>query len=117
MSTRVPILRQGNVLIASIQEELSDGDILDLQFRILEKVIRYRASGVILDVSALEVLDSFGSRSLSDMAQAVRLRGSRLVIVGIQPDVAYSMVLLGVTLPNVDTALNLDRGLALLEAG
>jgi len=116
MGSRVPILRQGAILIASIQEELSDSDILDLQIRILDEVIRHRAKGVIVDVSALDVLDSFGSRSLSDIAQAVRLRGSTLVIVGIQPDVAYSMVLLGVTLPEVSTALDLDQGLALLGA-
>lgn len=114
MAVRVPILRQGRTLIASVQEDLSDGDILALQTRILDDVIRFRATGVIVDVSSLDVLDSFGTRTLSDIAAAVQLRGARLILVGIQPEVALSMVLLGLTLPGVATALDLESGLAAL---
>lgn len=114
MTTRIPILRQGSTLIASIQEDLSDSDILLLQNRILDDVIKSGARGVVVDVSAVEVLDSFGTRTLSEIAAAVRLRGARMAIVGIQPEVALSMVLLGLTLQDVPTALDLDRGIALL---
>ncbi|WP_138466821.1 STAS domain-containing protein [Poseidonocella sp. HB161398] len=114
MAVRVPILRQGRTLIASFQDDLSDSDILSLQGRVLEDVIRHRATGVIFDVSALDVLDSFGTRTLSDIAAAVQLRGARMAIVGIQPEVAFSMVLLGLTLSDVPTALDLETGLALL---
>ncbi|NIZ15532.1 STAS domain-containing protein [Phaeobacter sp. HF9A] len=117
MAVKVPILKQGKVLIASIQEDLSDSDILDLQHRILEDVIRCRAEAVIIDVSAIGILDSFGTKTLSEIAYSVRLRGAKLVIVGIQPDVALSMVLLGLTLPDIPTALDLDRGLALINGG
>lgn len=114
MAVRVPILRQGEILISSIQEELSDSDILALQSRILEMVVRFNARGVIVDVGALDVLDSFGTRMLCDIASSVRLRGARMCIVGIQPEVAFSMVLLGVTLKDVPTARDLDHGLAIL---
>lgn len=115
MAVRVPILQQSNRLIASIQEDLSDKEILDLQSRILDMVVRNEASGVIIDVSAVDVLDSFSSRTLSEIASAVQLRGARLVIVGIQPEVAMALILLGLTLSEVETALDLDRGIALLD--
>ena len=115
MAIRVPILRQGRLLIASIQDELSDGDIIELQSRILDAVVGEESTGVIIDVGALEVLDSFQTRMLSEIASAVQLRGARMAIVGIQPEVALSMVLLGLTLSNVPTALNLDDGIALLD--
>lgn len=114
MAIRVPILRQGNVLIASIQDALSDSDLLDLQRRLLGEVIARNATGVIIDVSALDVLDSFGTRILSDIASSIQLRGARTVIVGVQPEVALSMVLLGLNMNNVATALDLDAGLAVL---
>lgn len=114
MAIQVPILRQGAVLTASIQEALSDRDILALQGRILSELIRLRARGVVIDVGALDVIDSFGARTLCEIAAAVQLRGARVVIVGIQPEVALSMVLLGLTLQQVPTALNLDAGLAVV---
>lgn len=116
MTRRVPILKQGDLLIASIQGELSDSDIVDLQSRLLSEVIKVRARSVIVDVSALDVLDSFGTRMLSEIAASVQLRGARAVIVGIQPEVALSMVLLGLNLNNVTTALDLDQGRLLLGA-
>lgn len=114
MASRIPILQQGSILIASIQEELSDSDILEFQRKILERVVASRASGVILDVSSLDVIDSFGARTLGDIAKAIELRGARMVIVGIQPEVALSMVLLGLSLRDVTTSLDLDSGLAVL---
>ena len=116
MARRVPILRQKGLLIASIQEELSDGDILALQARILDEVIAVRAQAVIIDVSALDVLDSFGTRTLTEIAASVQLRGARTVIVGIQPEVALAMVLLGLDLRDVETAFDLDRALDVLKA-
>ncbi|WOI32806.1 STAS domain-containing protein [Tritonibacter scottomollicae] len=115
MTVTVPILRQGSALIASIQEDLCDSDILNLQSRILEDVIRYRANAVIVDVSAIGILDSFGTKTLIEIAHSVKLRGAKMIIVGIQPDVAISMVLLGLTLKNIPTALDLDHGLALIR--
>ena len=114
---RVPILRQGDLLIASVQEDLADGEILDLQDRLLTEVVRTRAQGIIIDVTTVEVLDSFGTRMLSEIAQAVQLRGATLVIVGIQPEVALAMVLLGITMANVKTALDLEDAATLLARG
>jgi rsbT antagonist protein RsbS len=115
MRVRAPILRQGKTLIVSIQDALSDSDLLTLQSLLLERVYAASARGVVIDVSALDVLDSFGTRTLSNIATAVQLRGATTVIVGVQPEVALSMVLLGLSLPSVATALDLDAGLALLE--
>lgn len=116
MGLRVPILSHGDLLIASVQEELSDGEILDLQHRILEEVQTRKAAYVVVDVGLLDVLDSFGTRTLSEIAAAVRLRGARMAIVGIQPEVAMSMVLLGLSLETVPTALDLDEGARMLRA-
>ena len=79
----VPILKQGPYLIASIQSALSDADLMQLRDALVEKVGRFRARGVIVDVTALDVLDSFATRTLSDSAHMIRLRGARTVIVGI----------------------------------
>ena len=111
----VPILRQGDVLIASIQAALTDQDLLQVRDELSEKVGRFRARGVIVDVSALDVLDSFAIRTVRGIAYAARLRGARTVVVWIQPDVAFAMVQLGLTLEGVATALDLDEGLALLR--
>lgn len=115
MPLRVPILPQGDMLIASVQEELSDGEILDLQWRLLDEVERRAARRVIIDVSMMDVLDSFGTRTLSQIAAAIKLRGAQVAIVGIQPEVALSMVLLGLSFPKVPTALDLTQGIALLD--
>jgi rsbT antagonist protein RsbS len=114
MRVRAPILRQGRTLIVSVQDALSDSDLLSLQSLLLDHVFATNATGVVIDVSALDVLDSFGTRTLSNIATAVQLRGAQTVIVGVQPEVALSMVLLGLSLPSVATALDLDAGLALL---
>ena len=111
----VPILKQGLYLIASIQAALSDVDLLHLRDALAEKVGKYRARGVIVDVTVLDVMDSFASRTLRDLAHMTRLRGAETVIVGIQPEVAFAMVQLGLTLEGVDTALDLEEGLAFLD--
>jgi rsbT antagonist protein RsbS len=111
----VPILKQGLYLIASIQAALSDIDLLHLRDALAEKVGKFRARGVIVDVTVLDVMDSFASRTLRDLAHMTRLRGAETVIVGIQPEVAFAMVQLGLTLEGVDTALDLEEGLAFLD--
>jgi rsbT antagonist protein RsbS len=111
----VPILKQGLYLIASIQAALSDVDLVHLRDALAEKVGKFRARGVIVDVTVLDVMDSFASRTLRDLAHMTRLRGAETVIVGIQPEVAFAMVQLGLTLEGVDTALDLEEGLAFLH--
>ena len=110
----VPILKQGAYLIASVQSALTDADLLELRNALVEMVGRYRSRGVIVDVTAMDVMDSFASRTLKEIAQMIRLRGAETVIVGIQPEVAFAMVQLGITLESVATALDLEEGLAYL---
>jgi rsbT antagonist protein RsbS len=112
----VPILKQGDYLIASIQSALTDADLSQLREALVERVGRFRARGVIVDVTALDVMDSFVSRSLRAIAVMTRLRGAETVIVGIQPEVAFAMVQLGMSFEDVRTALDLEEGLALLQA-
>lgn len=111
----VPILKQGDYLIASIQSALTDTDLLRLRDDVAEQVGRFRSRGVIVDVTVLDVMDSFAVRTLSSLAQMIMLRGAETVIVGIQPDVAFAMVQLGLTLSGVATALDLEEGLAYLN--
>ncbi len=111
----VPILKQGDYLIASIQSELSDADLLKLRDDLVRRVSEFRSHGVIVDVTVLDVMDSFATRTLRSMAHMIMLRGAETVIVGIQPEVAFSMVQLGLKLEGVNTALDLEEGLALLN--
>jgi rsbT antagonist protein RsbS len=111
---RVPILKQGDTLIASIQSALSDEDLLQLRDDLVDQVGRYRSKGAIVDVTVLDVMDSFAVRTLRAIAHMIRLRGAETVIVGIQPEVAFAMVQLGLTLEDVATVLDLEEGLAYL---
>jgi rsbT antagonist protein RsbS len=111
----VPILKQSHYLIATIQAAVTDADLLQLRDALAEQVGRFRSRGVIVDVTTLDVLDSFASRTLRDLAYMIRLRGAETVIVGIQPEVAFAMVKLGIKLENVTTALDLEEGLAYLD--
>jgi rsbT antagonist protein RsbS len=111
----VPILKQGDYLIASIQSSLTDTDLLRLRDDVVERVGRFRSRGVIIDVTVLDVMDSFAVRTLSTLAQMITLRGAETVIVGIQPEVAFAMVQLGLRLGGVATALDLEEGLAYLN--
>jgi rsbT antagonist protein RsbS len=112
---QVPILKQGPYLIASVQAALKDADLIGLRDALTEQVGTYRSRGVIVDVTALDVLDSFACRTLSDIASMIRLRGAQTVIVGIQPEVAFSMVQLGLKLEGVATALDLEEGLEYMK--
>lgn len=112
---QVPILRQGHYIIASIQSALTDQDLLQLRDALVEHVGRHRARGVIVDVTVLDVMDSFAVRTVRDIAHMTRLRGAETVIVGIQPDVAFSMVQLGLKLEGVACALDLEEGLTYLD--
>ncbi|HHV65573.1 MAG TPA: STAS domain-containing protein [Peptococcaceae bacterium] len=112
---KVPILKQGDYLIASVQSVLSDSDLSLLRDEIAERVGRYRSRGVIIDVTALDVIDSYAARTLKNIAQITKLRGAETVIAGIQPEVAFSMVQLGLTLDGVATALDLEEGLICLD--
>jgi rsbT antagonist protein RsbS len=109
-------MKQGDVLIASMQEALTDHALLELRDRLSEQVGRFRARAVIIDVGALDVVDSFATRTIRGIAYTAKLRGARTVVVGIQPQVAFAMVQLGLTLDGVATALDLEEGLALLRA-
>ena len=110
----VSILRQGDFLIASIHTALDDTELLRFQQDVVTQIGTHRSRGVIIDVAALDVLDSYGSLSLRNLAHIARLRGAVTVIVGIQPDVAFAIVQLGMAV-DVHTALDLEEGLALLE--
>lgn len=112
---QVPILKQGAYLIASIQSALSDADLMQLRDALVAKVSTFRSRGVIVDVTVLDVMDSFASRTLRDLVHMIKLRGAVTVIVGIQPEVAFAMVQLGLTLEGVATALDLEEGLAYLD--
>jgi rsbT antagonist protein RsbS len=112
---QVPILKQGDYLIASVQSVLSDSDLVQLRDNLGERVGTYRSRGVIIDVTVLDVIDSFATRTLRAIAHMLKLRGAETVIVGIQPDVAFAMVQLGLTLEGVGTALDLEEGLAYLD--
>jgi len=113
----VPILKQGGCLIATLQATISDSDWRGLQDGLLARVGQFRSRGVIVDVTELDVMDSFATRTLRAIADAARLRGAETVLVGIQPDVAYAMVQLGLTarFVGMSTALDLEEGLAYLN--
>lgn len=111
----VAILRQGEYLVASIQSDLTDAEVLELRDQLSERVGLYRARGIVVDVTALDVIDSFVARSLGSIAVTARLRGADTVIVGIQPDVAIAMVQFDLNLEPLITALDLDEARRLLD--
>jgi rsbT antagonist protein RsbS len=113
----VPILKQGDCLIATIQSALSDSGVLELRDDLAEQVGRSRSRGIIIDVAALDVIDSFVARSLRTIALTAQLRGARTMIVGIQPDVAVAMVHFQLDLAPLETALDLEEALAVLGGG
>ena len=113
---RVSILARGSCLIASIHTALDDTQLMGFQRDLVEQIGRRRARGVVIDVAALDVIDSFASRTLRNLGAAARLRGAQTVVVGIRPAVALAMVTWGLTLEPVHTALDLEEGIALLEA-
>ena len=114
--TLVSILRQGSYLIASVHAALNDTQMAHFRKDLITQIGVHRSRGVIIDVAALDLLDSFASRTLQTIAEMARLRGAHTVIVGIQPDIAYAMVELGVGPDKITTALDLEDGLASLDA-
>src|SRR5258708_8474179 len=111
----VPVLKQGHYLIASIQSVLSDADLLQLRDDLSDRVGQFRSRGVIIDVTVLDVIDSFATRTLRAIAHMLKLRGAETVIVGVPPDVPFAMGQLGLTLEGVGTSLDLEEGLSFLD--
>lgn len=112
---QIPILKHGPCVVVYLQDSVSDTDLSSLWGRLAEQVGTERVRGVVIDVSALDVIDSFACRMLTSIAQALRLRGAEAVIVGIQPDVAFAMVQLGLTVRDVRTMLDAEEALAYLS--
>jgi rsbT antagonist protein RsbS len=112
---QVPILKQRDYLIASVQSVLTDDDLTQLRDDLAARVGRERSKGVIIDVTVMDVIDSFATRMLRAIAYILRLRGAETVIVGIQPEVAFGMVQLGLSLVGIGTALDLEEGLTYLN--
>lgn len=111
----VPILKHGPYLIASIQSAFSDEDLVQLRDALVAEVGKMRSLGVIVDVTALDVMDSFAARTLRDTAYMIRLCGAEMVIVGIQPEVAIVFVRLGLNLEGVATVLDFEEGIEYLN--
>ena len=114
-SQRIPILKVGRVLVVPVQVDMDDQTVIGLQERILAELERTGARGVLIDISLLEMVDSFIGRMLSDIAAMARIMDARTVVVGIQPAVAITLVELGLELRGVDTVLNVDEGIKLLR--
>ncbi len=112
----IPVLRQGDVLIASLQAAATDADLTRLKDDLAARVGSDRIKGVVIDVTALDVMDSFATRMLRGMAQTTKLRGAEMIVVGLQPDVAFAMIQLGLAFDGISTALDLEEGVILLKS-
>src|SRR3954466_96713 len=113
---RIPILRMGRFLLVTIQVDMHDQLALTLQDDLTSRIVRDRARGVLIDISALDIVDSFMGRMLGNIAGMARILDAETVVVGMQPSVAITLVELGLSLPGIRTALNVDRGMDLLRA-
>jgi rsbT antagonist protein RsbS len=111
---RIPILRIGDLLLVSIQVDMHDRLAMTLQDDLTERIVRDRAKGVLIDISALDLVDSFIGRMISNTAAMARVLDAQTVLVGMQPAVAITLVELGLTLPGVKTALNVEKGMTML---
>jgi rsbT antagonist protein RsbS len=111
---RIPILRIGDLLLVTIQVDMHDRLAMTLQDDLTERIVRDEAKGVLIDISALDLVDSFIGRMISNTASMARVLDAQTVLVGMQPAVAITLVELGLTLTGVKTALNVERGMALL---
>jgi len=114
---RIPILRMGRLLLVTIQVDMHDRLAMTLQDDLTERIVKDRATGVLIDISALDIVDSFIGRMISNTAAMAKILDARTVVVGMQPAVAITLVELGLTLEGVSTALNVELGIRLLERG
>src|SRR5437868_2569151 len=115
MEARIPILKMGRFLIVSIQVDMDDRTAVALQDDLMERIVRHTAKGVLIDISALDVVDSFIGRMLANTAAMARILDADTVVVGMQPPVAITLVELGLSLRGVQSALNVERGMELLR--
>ena len=114
---RIPILRMGRLLLVTIQVDMHDRLAMTLQDDLTARIVKDRATGVLIDSSALDIVDSFIGRMISNTAAMAKILDARTVVVGMQPAVAITLVELGLTLEGVSTALNVELGIKLLERG
>lgn len=112
---RIPILRMGDYLLVTIQVDMHDRLAMTLQDDLTNKITQTGAKGVLLDISSLEIVDSFIGRMLANIAAMARILDAETVVVGMQPAVAITLVELGLSLQGIRTALNVDRGMDLLR--
>ena len=113
---RIPILRLRDLLLVTIQVDMHDRLAMQLQDELTTKISETGARGVLIDISSLDIVDSFIGRMIANIAGMARVLDAQTVVVGMQPAVAITLVELGLTLPGVRTALNVDKGMALLES-
>jgi rsbT antagonist protein RsbS len=115
MVDRIPVLKMGQYLLLSIQVDMHDQLALDLQEDLTEQIVRHKAKGVLIDISSLEIVDSFIGRMLSHIANVSRILDAKVIVVGMQPAVAITLVELGLSLEGIATALNVEKGMRWLE--
>jgi rsbT antagonist protein RsbS len=115
MVDKIPILKMGKYLLLSIQVDMHDQLALDLQEDLTNQIVKHRAKGVLIDISSLEIVDSFIGRMLSHIASVSRILDAKVIVVGMQPAVAITLVELGLSLDGIATALNVEKGMARLE--
>ncbi|HTB11601.1 MAG TPA: STAS domain-containing protein [Bryobacteraceae bacterium] len=113
---RIPLLKIGDFLLVTVQVDMHDRLAVALQDDLTERIVSTRARGVLIDISALDIVDSFIGRMLGNIAGMARILDAETVVVGMQPSVAITLVELGLSLPGIRTALNIDRGMELLKA-
>lgn len=113
---RIPVLKMGHFLLVTVQVDMHDRLVMNLQDDLTEKIAKFSSKGVLIDISALEIVDSFIGRMIANIAGMSKILDAKTVVTGMQPAVAITLVELGLNLEGVDTALNIDRGIALLNA-